>query len=325
MAHILPKKKKSITETSNAVEGNVYCVQGTNPNTNSSGNSNNSIGYNNNHGKSHNFRGRGGHGGYNSGNNNYGNNNNSNNNSNYNNSGNQSGNKSNNDKSSNFDASKFCIYHGGASHSTEDCRASFKDENYLNWLQAQGQGPPNQQSQQNPQPNPPSYHRANIVARALRTSIDNYIWVYDSCCTDDMTGDKRNFHSFEEFTSPSPVYGVGKSVIHAYGKGQIILESTNDYSTHSLPQVWYVPGIQESILSAFSTRFNNLKTTVDDNENFILTSKVPGSSFSATTAYTNKMAILPTIRTLRPTTAFATTTVPPSNSPPGSFNPRLGF
>src|SRR5271169_5477266 len=138
-----------------------------------------------------------------------------------------------------------------------------------------------------------------------------------------MTGNKENFHTFEEFTPPVPVYGVGKALIHAYGKGQVILESKLDLSTHSLPHVWYVPGIQESILSAFNTRFNNLKTTMDNDENFIITSKVPGSSFSATTTYNNKMAVLPTIRTLKPTTiVFTTTSANPStdnsNSSPES-------
>jgi len=35
---------------------------------------------------------------------------------------------------------------------------------------------------------------------------------------------------------------------------------------------------------------------MDDDENFAITSEVPGSGFSATTTYNNKMAVLPTVR-----------------------------
>ena len=56
-----------------------------------------------------------------------------------------------------------------------------------------------------------------------------------------MTGHKDNFQPFEEFSTPVPVHGVGKAVIHAYGKGEVALQSTIDLSTHLISKVSYVP------------------------------------------------------------------------------------
>jgi len=138
-----------------------------------------------------------------------------------------------------------------------------------------------------------------------------------------MTGDKENFQTFEDFSIPVPVHVVGKATIHAYGKGEIALQSTIDRSTHLITNVWYVPEIQESILSGFNTRFNNLKTGIDDDENFVLTSKIPGSTFTATMEYINRMAFLPTVKTLKRTNRALTiatsndaTTRPPPKPPP---------
>src|SRR5271170_4404455 len=293
LRHPIPPTPTAET-TNNGNYSNNYSNNNGNHNGNHNGNYNNS-----NNGNYHNNGNHNNH----SGNRNYGNRNNWN----------------TDNQHSKFDPTQYCHFHGNPGHFTESCRAKLKDDNYTKFQQNQSSSSQTQQSQQQD----PSHHRANRVCdiKALKTSTGTDVWVYDSCCTNDMTGDETNFHDFEEFPNPVPVYGVGKAVIHAIGKGKILLESTIDKSTHTLPQVWYVPGIQESIISAFNTRFNNLKTSMDDNENFVISSKAPGSSFSATTTYTNKMAVLTTVKTVKPTNKVLATTTDNANSSDSSNPP----
>src|SRR5271167_4908751 len=246
----------------------------------------------NNRGQSNNRGGHSGHDGR-GGKPNYNNSNKgntSNNNSGNHNYGNK--NNSNNDNQrSKYDPNQYCHFHGAAGHSTDSCRAN-----------------------------------RICDIQVMRTSTSKDIWIYDSCCTDSMTGIKDNFQSFEEFTKPIPVYGVGKALLHAYGQGDVILKDTLNNTTHTLQQVWCVPGIQESIISAFHTRSNSLKTTMDDNENFVITSRILGSHFTATTTYMNRMAIFTTIQALQPTSkALITTTGNSSTDSPDSSTSDSDF
>src|SRR5271167_670204 len=307
-SRVLPSKTTP-ANTSNTIEGNVYMTQGKNTNFNNRGQSNNRGGHSGHDGRggkpNYNNSNKGNTSNNNSGNHNYGNKNNSN----------------NNNQRSKYDPNQYCHFHGAAGHSTDSCRAKFKDEKYMQFQQSQ-------QTPQRPQSDPPSQHRANRICdiQVLRTSTSKDIWVYDSCCTDSMTGIKDNFQSFEEFTEPIPVYGVGKALLHAYGQGDVILKDTLNNTTHTLQQVWCVPGIQESIISAFHTRSNSLKTTMDDNENFVITSRILGSHFTATTTYMNRMAIFTTIQALQPTSkALITTTGNSSTDSPDSSTSDSDF
>src|SRR5271169_1148407 len=142
LAHILPKKKKTTsTTTTDSVEARVQRTDA-NPhgnNTNSSGNRGGRSQSRGRGGKFNNFGNRS-NSGNNSGNN-YGNNSNNygNNSGNY---GNNSGNNYGNSRSSNYgnnqhhsndkprekyDPTKYCHIHNAPGHSTETCRAKFRD------------------------------------------------------------------------------------------------------------------------------------------------------------------------------------------------------
>src|SRR5438552_2118253 len=57
-----------------------------------------------------------------------------------------------------------------------------------------------------------------------------------------------------------------------------------------------IPGLQESIISKYWTKFNSFKTSIDDDENIILTSTT--FSFKAVSDYNNKITVFPTIPAL---------------------------
>jgi hypothetical protein len=297
-AHILPKEKSGETP-GNAVEGNVYRTQGQ-PDNSKGNNYGNYSNYSNNNGNNGNNcggrqRGRGrpgrgnerGRGGNRSNGNSSG----------Y--SNNNSNNNSNGNRNSNFDSSKFCVYQSAPGHSTDECRARLQDESYLNWLESQNTAPA----------------RANRTCnvRALKTSSGKDIWVYDSCCIDTMTGDKSNFHTYQEFEKPIPVYGVGNTVLYAYGQGHVTIEETHTKETHNLKNVWYVPGINESIISAFQTRSNNLRTAIDAVTQDFIIGSTTGSKFAAATKYIDRMDVFPTLRTVKPVTRDLATST--DNSP----------
>src|SRR5437762_8751909 len=122
-----------------------------------------------------------------------------------------------------------------------------------------------------------------------------------------MSRNHQYFQNYEEFHKPIPVYGVGHFILHAYGQGEVTLESTIDHSTHTLRQVWHVPGLQESIVSKYWMKSKGFKTSMDDDENIILTSTT--SNFKAVSDYSNKMTIFLKIRALESSTvkSYATT------------------
>ena len=144
--HILPKKFKS-TEPHASNEPRVLATQ----TGNSHGNDNSNRGKSNNQG----------HGGKS---NNYGKSNRDN----YgkpSNPGNPNNNNNNHPQRQPRDPTQFCFFHGTTGHSTEACKAKFRDERYMEFLQS------SQQSQQQPQQHPPlsdppSYHHANRIGNS---------------------------------------------------------------------------------------------------------------------------------------------------------------
>src|SRR5205814_1833690 len=75
--------------------------------------------------------------------------------------GNPSNNNNNHPQRQPRDPTQFCFFHGTTGHSTKACKAKFRDECYMEFLQSSQQS--QQQPQQHPPPpsDPPSYHRAN--------------------------------------------------------------------------------------------------------------------------------------------------------------------
>ena len=93
-----------------------------------------------------------------------------------------------------------------------------------------------------------------------------------------MTPASDAFHLYTQFPEPIPVFSIGENTFYGYGKGTVHLQSLPDpHSTNilQLPDVWYVPGLEESIISKYWTKKHGLDTTLDENENFILTSTTP--------------------------------------------------
>ena len=95
-----------------------------------------------------------------------------------------------------------------------------------------------------------------------------------------------------------PVFGIGKSTLYGYGKGTVHLQSLPDPHTtsiHLLPDVWYVPKLSESIISKYWMKQHGLITTLDEDENIIITSTTRGSTFKAKSQYINRITVFPTV------------------------------
>ena len=214
MAHILPKKKKtSSSPDPDYVESRVQRTE-----ANPRGQQTN---YSNRGGKPQ-QRGRGGKPNYS------------------NRSNNESDNNNQGKPRSNYDATKFCHFHNAPGHSTESCRAKLNDPVYVEFLNSQTspQQKPSQQQQSNQQNSEPPDARAKQVQVLHTSSTTNHdIWQYDTCCSDDMTNDSSNFQTYEPFVEPIAVRGVTEHPLYAYGKGEVLLESTINHAKHLLTQV----------------------------------------------------------------------------------------
>jgi Integrase core domain. len=116
-----------------------------------------------------------------------------------------------------------------------------------------------------------------------------------------MTWNPNHFQTYDEFESPKTVHGIGDSAILAYGKGTVRLQTTttNVNNTHDIHDVWYVPQLEDSIISKHWTKLQNLKTTLDDDEEIILSSTIPGSSFCMQSQSINRITTFINVRCLQ--------------------------
>ena len=73
------------------------------------------------------------------------------------------------------------------------------------------------------------------------------------------------------------------------------MSSNQTPATHKLDNVWYVPGLTESIISKHWTQSQGLKTSLDIDENIILTATTPGSTFKITTAEIDRLTVFPNL------------------------------
>ena len=200
------------------------------------------------------------------------------------------------------DPNAFCPYCRRKGHSYEQCYSKTRDPEYQDHQQSSQHRP----HQLPPQyPNPPSYpshpkdHRVNTI-RACKTTSSAKHWIFDSACTEHMTSDPTFFQSYREFQQAIPVHGIGQSTLYARGEGSVYLVSNNNTFTaiHKLNNVWYVPGLNDSIISKHWTQQSNLQLSIDNNQNIVLTSTQPGSTFSATTTDIDRITVLPTVTAL---------------------------
>src|SRR5204863_6117040 len=198
----------------------------------------------------------------------------------------------------------WCDYHRSSGrHSTSECRAKLTDPEYLQFHQQK------QKSQQLPPDyQPPMVYatttpeeRVNMIRAYKTASSSPKSWIYDSACTETMTSEPKFFFSYTEFPNPVPVSGIGNSTLYARGSGTIYLQSLpdlNNTSIHRFDNVWLVPGLNDSILSKHWTKEHGLTTTLDDQENIVLASNDPKSTFKATTQSIGKITVLPHVQAL---------------------------
>ena len=187
------------------------------------------------------------------------------------------------------DPDAWCPYCRRQGHSYEQCYNKTRDPDY-------------QQSQQAPNPSAPPQNPRVLTIRDLNlnpASPDK--WLYDSCCAQHMSGNQSHFHTFDKFDPKVPIHGIGSATLFATGKGVVLLQDIANYTphwtpaTHRLENVWFVPGLSDSIISKHWTQSQGLKTSLDANENVILTSTIPGSTFKVTTASLDRLTVFPTL------------------------------
>jgi hypothetical protein len=216
----------------------------------------------------------------------------------------------------------WCDYHRSSGrHSTSECRAKLNDPEYLQFHQQK------QKSQQLPPDyQPPLVYatttpeeRVNTIRAYKTASSSPKSWIYDTACTETMTSEAQYFFSYTEFPSPIPVTGIGNSTLFARGSGTVYLQSLpdlNNTSIHRFDNVWLVPGLNDSIISKHWTKQHGLTTSLDDQENIVLASNNPNSTFKATTQSIGKITVLPHVQALvyQPSKVFAISMAPQSNS-----------
>jgi hypothetical protein len=187
----------------------------------------------------------------------------------------------------------WCDYHQRRTgHNTDDCKAKLLDPEYLHFQQRSKQLPSDYE--------PPLVYmtatpesRVNTIRAYKTIAPTTKLWIYDTACTETMTSEAQYFFDYTEFPHPILVSGIGKSTLFARGSGTIYLQSLpdlNNTSIHQFDDAWLVPGLNDSIISKHWTKQHGLTTSLDDQENIVLVSNDPKSTFKATTQQSNLLA-----------------------------------
>src|ERR1700737_484 len=169
-----------------------------------------------------------------------------------------------------------CKHHG---HSYDDCRSKNSQNGQL---PSSGSGPPAREKSK--------LYRQATVARVYTASDHSprtRDWFYDSGATDSMTWNPLWFQAYIDFEKPEAVHGIGEDAIFALGKGTVVMYDANK-RPHEVHHVLYVPALRDSLISKHWTRLNGLTTTLDDEENVILSSS---NGFTITTTSVNRLAM----------------------------------
>jgi transposase InsO family protein len=171
----------------------------------------------------------------------------------------------------------FCTFCKRGGHTLEECRSK-------------GKGTGTSGTPTPPAKDRGSYFYQGKVARVF-TATDGprsaSEWLLDSGASDSMTWNHLVFQTYIEFDVPRPVHGISGEIV-AHGKGSIVLLDRFG-RRHEFHEVLYVPKLRDSIISKHWTKTNGLKTTLDDHENFVLTSP---SGFTTTTASIDRLTML---------------------------------
>jgi len=172
-------------------------------------------------------------------------------------------------------------------------------------------------------PNPPkSEHGRSYTVRACRcTTSHKDSWIYDTACTQHMTDNALFFTTYDAFNTPIDVHGIN-GILQALGQGDVIVMDRNGH-THTLLDVWYVPGLNDSIISKNWTKHSGLQTTMDANETFHIRSTV--SSFHLTSSIVDKISVIENLKVIEysPATVKVTITTPDAPAPAPAPAPRV--
>ena len=98
----------------------------------------------------------------------------------------------------------------------------------------------------------------------------NPFWKYDTTASDHVTWNPLHFHTFSKLENPIPIH-VLDSVIYAYGHGTIVLQDPSG-KTHALHNVLYIPDSRELVISQYLAKIHGLRLTIDQDDNFVLSS-----------------------------------------------------
>src|SRR5271154_5253851 len=98
---------------------------------------------------------------------------------------------------------------------------------------------------------------------------------------------------------------------------------TDQQGTHMPLDVWYVPGLNDSIISKNWTKHSGLQTTMDANETFHIRSTV--SSFHLTSSIVDKISVIENLKVIEysPATVKVTITTPDAPTPAPAPAPRV--
>jgi hypothetical protein len=87
---------------------------------------------------------------------------------------------------------------------------------------------------------------------AKPTSQSNPRWILDSGASEPVSSRRDWYVAYHPFDKPSRVYLGDKRYIHAYGKGQIVLDvnlGSDNRQLATLQDVYYVPRLDGNLLS----------------------------------------------------------------------------
>src|SRR5271169_2435557 len=224
----------------------------------------------------------------------------------------------------------WCTHCSMQGHAAAYCVSKYKESgsgmSFDEWCASQSTTPPPYSASQSSAPQAPSAppsnrnpqqpakdHGRSYTVRSCRclTSSTKDQWIYDTACTEHMTDQSTYFSTYDAFDAPVDVYGIN-GLLQAIGQGDVIVTDHHGH-THTLLDVWYVPGLNDSIISKNWTKQSGLRTTMDENEDFHLRSTT--SRFHITSTNIGKISIIKNLKVVEytpsnPATVRVTITTP---------------
>lgn len=108
-----------------------------------------------------------------------------------------------------------------------------------------------------------------------------------------MTSNPIFFSTYDAFSDPVDVHGIN-GLLQAMGHGDVVIVDSRG-NTHTLRDVWYVPGLDDSIISKHWTKYSGLRTVMDEYEDFHFYSTDPTNPFHMSSVTVDKVAVIENI------------------------------